>query len=57
MVVFVAMSVYLGKRRLRGCTVSNQGNTHLSEKLVQRERVNRRHDVTIDSRRETDVVR
>ena len=41
----------------RVCTGSNQGDTHLSEKLVHREGVSRSHDVTIDARREHDVFR
>ena len=35
MFVFVAESVYLGRRRVRACAGSNQRDTRLSEKLVQ----------------------
>ena len=57
MVVFVAKSVYLRRRCVRACTGSNQGDTHLPEKLFQRKGVSRRHDVTVDARREHDVAR
>ena len=49
MAVFVAKSVYLRRSRVRACTGSNQGDTQISEKLVQREGVSRRHDVTVDA--------
>ena len=42
---------------VRACTGSNQGDTHLSEKLVERKGVSRRQDVTVDARREHDVAR